>query len=134
MKFDPERTEAYINLKDWIALEDYVMTYLTGVQGVHIHPHPGLLLSIYRAQIIDLIENKNYDDASLIFNEKVKPLLELEDDLYKPHGLAENATQLEKYVNNMYVVFIALSSFGWKSFLGASLTVLFFLLQKCSPC
>jgi hypothetical protein len=75
---------------------------LTKVQGnTSFYQHPGILCSIYQAQIAHLIKVESFKEAENVFNDKVKPLLNQNtDELFRPADLEDRVKMVQNCVNN----------------------------------
>lgn len=65
----------------------FLSKLLTKVQGNKFYPHPGLFCSLYQAHISSLIDEKQFEDAEAVFDDKVIDLLDHKNVLYAPFDL-----------------------------------------------
>ncbi|OQU88034.1 hypothetical protein SORBI_3003G388500, partial [Sorghum bicolor] len=113
VNFKRDTAAAYIEENNFEGLETYVVGFLTSVQGTEQHHHPGILCALYRAQISYLVREGRIRDAEAVFNEKVKPLLDNEDHLYKPKNLKVQVGNAEKRVElDVDILSLLLDYFG----------------------
>jgi len=95
VKFDVDAAEGLVQNHDYRGLEEHVLEILTKVQGSSFYQHPGILFSIYQAEIAHLME------AEKVFSDKVKPLLNHNsDELFRPADLEDRVKMVQNCVNN----------------------------------
>ncbi|KAF8664921.1 hypothetical protein HU200_054239 [Digitaria exilis] len=101
VKFQITAAQAIVAIQNWAGLEFYLNEFLTEVQGEKFFPHPGLFCSLFQAHISYLIGEGKFVEARCVFDDKVKPLLDEDnDDLYKPFDLEVRVQMLQNCVND----------------------------------
>ena len=101
VKFDVDAAEGLVQSHDYKGLEEYVLEFLTKVQGSSFYQHPGILFSIYQAEIAHLIKAEHFVEAEKVFSDTVKPLLNHNiDELFRPADLEDRVKMVQNCVNN----------------------------------
>lgn len=101
-KFDVDAAEGLVQNHDYKGLDKFVVEFLTKVQGNSFYPHPGILCSIYQAEIAHFIRVERFVEAKKVFNDKAKPLLNRDgtDELFRPADLEDRVKMVQDCVNN----------------------------------
>ncbi|RCV28765.1 hypothetical protein SEVIR_5G435100v4 [Setaria viridis] len=81
LKFEVTTVETYLANRNWEGLETYIEKFLKDVQ-VEFHSHSGLVYTLYKARIGNLILNKKFDESRTLFNEKVQTLIKMMISIY----------------------------------------------------